>query len=408
MRASFALRAGAALGAAALVTFAALPREAESQSNFVQDGGAGFIVTQFGFVLARDSEEIGSCPDGRAQSYGAIAADMPEGARQDGEDDSAYAQRIRQMARTLMVTEDGQGACLNPQDAPAVPHHSVTGQNVVIDGGLDLDGQVSRSGGRPAAGTCAHDDFRGASGETGIDNQFYRVVGCINAYQPTGPIGEGGGGNNGAILISLSGIDDIRNDDEVEVGIYANADPIQLSPNREALPHATYAMTQNPQQRSTTTGRIVNGVLTTDLFDFRMPHEINAMLMERTFRDMRIRATIAADGAIEGYMGGYTMVEDIYNAHFSFSRAVDADGMPARRRAGSAAGAAGTLGYTCQGVYASLLENADGHRDPETGRCTSISTQYRFRAIPAFLVDVETRGANDDLVLSAPPSAATP
>ena len=44
-----------------------------------------------------------------------------------------------------------------------------------------------------------------------------------------------------------------------------------------------------------------------------------------------------------------------------------------------------------------MHELADGHPDPKTGKCTSISTQYRIKAIPAFVVDTKTQSANEDL-----------
>ena len=34
---------------------------------------------------------------------------------------------------------------------------------------------------------------------------------------------------------------------------------------------------------------------------------------------------------------------------------------------------------------------------PAPGKCTSISTQYRIKAIPAFVVDVKTESVNEDL-----------
>jgi hypothetical protein len=40
---------------------------------------------------------------------------------------------------------------------------------------------------------------------------------------------------------------------------------------------------------------------------------------------------------------------------------------------------------------------ADGHRDPSTGQCTSISMQYRLKAIPAFVVNTPTQSVNATL-----------
>lgn len=37
--------------------------------------------------------------------------------------------------------------------------------------------------------------------------------------------------------------------------------------------------------------------------------------------------------------------------------------------------------------------------DPPTGRCTSISTQYRIRVAPAFVVNPQAQDANKPLAL---------
>jgi hypothetical protein len=67
---------------------------------------------------------------------------------------------------------------------------------------------------------------------------------------------------------------------------------------------------------------------------------------------------------------------------------------------GTAMGRAGALGHSCHGAYFALREAADGHRDPATGRCTSISTQYRITVAPAFVVEAKTQSIN------TPPSAS--
>jgi hypothetical protein len=58
-------------------------------------------------------------------------------------------------------------------------------------------------------------------------------------------------------------------------------------------------------------------------------------------------------------------------------------------------GRAGALGHSCNGAYYALYQAADGHRDPATGRCTSISTQYRVRVAPAFVVDAPAHGSSN-------------
>jgi hypothetical protein len=110
------------------------------------------------------------------------------------------------------------------------------------------------------------------------------------------------------ILITLGGVDDIRNDESVEVGFFANADPIELSPTREPLANATYAIDQDPRFQARTRGRIVDGVLTTDPVDVRFHKITNGIYVERPLRDARVQMTLSEDGVLEGYLAGYTPV----------------------------------------------------------------------------------------------------
>jgi len=148
-------------------------------------------------------------------------------------------------------------------------------------------------------------------------------------------------------------------------------------------------------------GRIVNGVLTTDPVDVRFYSVFNNVRTECPLRDARVQMTFTADGGLEGYLAGYTPVGAMYDVQYGFRNGTAISGTPA-----SAAlintrsiGQAITIGHhTCQGAYYALLQNADGHRDPATGRCTSISTQYHIRAIPAFVVDVPKQGVGADAI----------
>jgi hypothetical protein len=37
-------------------------------------------------------------------------------------------------------------------------------------------------------------------------------------------------------------------------------------------------------------------------------------------------------------------------------------------------------------MWAALTQNADGYPDPQTGKCTAISTALNVEAVPAFIV----------------------
>jgi len=92
-------------------------------------------------------------------------------------------------------------------------------------------------------------------------------------------------------------------------------------------------------------------------------------------------------------------VEDLYSYKYGFRTGTDGTGKlaPLRLRAGSSIGQAFVLGHTCEGAYYALYDQADAYPDPETGRCTAISTQYVIEAIPAFVVEAATRSVNEDL-----------
>jgi len=277
----------------------------------------------------------------------------------------------------------------------------VSGQSLAADG-IDLDGRNSSTANDTFAEQCTHDDFVGAEGKSGVDNQFFRVVGCSESFQSTGL-------SNGyaiemltgawGILVTLNGVDDIENDEQVEVGIHANADPIRLSPSREAVEYATYAIDQDPRFRATTTGRIKDGVLTTEPVDVRFHKITNSVLLERPLKEARLHVSVSGEGVLDGFLAGYTPVEEMYDLQYGFRNGtVGADLAPLRLRAGSAIGQAHVLGHTCDGAYYALHAHADGGFDANTGKCTTISTQYKITAIPAFVVDVPTESANQDLV----------
>ncbi len=402
--------AALALGSVSVLALGNIVPEADGQTNVVQNGQAGFIVHGFGNALARPGQIEAMCPDGRSMGYRQIFAESEEGQRREGEEADAHEARVNAGAFAL-ATVDGQNLCSNPELGAEDPHYQTMDARDIVAFGIDLDGQSSTSNGRPAPGTCAHNDLVGADGRRNVDNQMARVVGCDGAgeqYAALDQDGELPRGENGVsetmlqggwgILISLRGVDNLQNDDSVEVGIYASADPIQLTPARDAaVPHSTYAIDQDPRFRAETTGRIRNGVLITEPVDVRFHWLPAGMRSERPLNHARLHVSFGADGGMEGYLAGYTRVEDMYDINYGFRNARnDAGELIGPRVGGLTVLGNSVMGRTCHGAYRAMYELADGDPDPETGRCTSISTQYWLRATPAFIVDTQTSSLNDD------------
>jgi len=395
------LRRTAVASSLALLAAGGSPIAAEAQL-VAQNGHAGFVVSHIEYALSHDADETGACPEGMTQgddNFGDVFVDRPDLRKAEDEKEDKYIRRVFSHAASSPETKN---LCLNPElGGPDPDFRTVTGPNVPVYG-IDLDGRDSQTSGPLQPGTCTHDDFVGMNEETGIDNQFFRVVGCSKSFQSTGQSNTyaiemltGAWG----ILITLDGVDDLLNDDSVRVGLYANADPIELSPTREPLRNATYAIDQDPRFRASARGRIVDGVLTTDPVAVRFHKITNNIRLERPLLEARLHMTFTDSGGLEGYLAGYTPVEDMYDLQYGFRNGKDGSGQPSplRLRTISSIGQGRVLGHTCNGAYYALHELADAHPNSETGKCTSISTQYRVEAIPAFVVDLPTESLNEGL-----------
>lgn len=392
-----------ALGALTLVVISA-KGEASGQSSNIQNGEAGFVLFGFGNAYAHGPTE---CPGGKSVTFRQMFLNSPDGHRRDGESEQDFARRVA-AGEQQMGHVNGENVCANPSRYPDPGNRIMTSTNVVSYG-IDLDGQNSRANGRPAPGTCAHNDFNGVNGAHGVDNQMLRVVGCDSGGQAyssedTGDLPRGDNGvsegmlqGGWGVLIRVKGIDNAQNDNDVQVGIYANADPIQLNAARGAIPNETYAADQDPRFRAETHGRIVNGVLTTDPVDVNFHWLVAGLHLERPLRHARLRVKFNGDGGFDGYLSGYTPVEAMYDINYGFRTAKTDTGQPANPGMLNVLTIGGNtvMGRTCNGAYAAMRAMADGDRDPRTGACSSISTQYWIRAAPAFVVDAVTHSVNE-------------
>jgi hypothetical protein len=321
-------------------------------------------------------EDPGECPDGLNVTEEAY---FPE-------------QWTLYMAERVRVREAGGGFLpwdheLLPPDACQDPLSQADPGFLTLDGparvrGLDLDGIDSHKAGT-TAGQCAHDDFTSPDGESGIDNQHWRLMGCIRGYRPNdlmdrlhqsnSMIKEGGY----AILLEVSGMEDTRNDDEVEVQILSAAAPVTMNAVGGIMQSVSFTAHSDPRYQSAKArGRIVDGVLTTEPFDLRVKVKQQTQDNAVWYRDARIRAQVHEDGRIEGILGAYWDLENFWsmlNDHTIGDRHQGRN-------------AAFNRGFMCAGIYHAMSRVADGHPDPETGQCTSISTSIVFEAVPAFVI----------------------
>ncbi len=334
-----------------------------------------------GYVMARWFDEI----------PGEEPGECPEGLNVTEVEYFSEQWQIYMAERTRVREEEGRflewdhellppDACQDPFAQPDPGYLTLDGPAKVS--GLDLDGRNSAlAEASPAA--CVHDDFESPSGSRGIDNQVWRLMGCVRGYRPNDlmdrlhkantMVKEGGY----AILMEISGMDDPQNDEEVEVQFLSSAEPVTLNALGEPMemvsftahPDGTY---HNPIAR----GRIVDGVLTTEPVDLRLKIKQQTQDNALFYRDARLRGTLLADGRIEGTLGAYWDNENFWS--------MMNDHMIGDRHQGR--NAAFNRGFMCAGLYHAIPRVADGHPDPETGECTSMSTALHFEAKPAFVI----------------------
>lgn len=256
---------------------------------------------------------------------------------------------------------------LNPFAAPDPGLQQVSGK---MAEGFDLDGNAATGG------------FTAPDGTRGIDNGFYRALGCLMAFR--GPVGQGALSARAnermrdglfTLLIRLSGKVSPQHDDAVTVEI--GASPDALVRNRDGVPLRDYSYRLNRSSQYTRlSGRIVGGVLTTlPVAKLRAPDfawsESNRG--EAVFGRGRLALTIAPDGSATGLIGGYRDWRELY-AHMAFNVAIEGPFLEIPFHQNSI------------GLYYALERNADADPDAR-GRNRRISTAYRLAALPAFAVD---------------------
>jgi len=113
--------------------------------------------------------------------------------------------------------------------------------------------------------------FKSINGDPGIDNTYYRAVGCLKAWR--GPTKEGhhakyvnDGMHNGrftvVMVVSGSG-NDWRNDNNVKVGFYLSKDKIVMDATAKVAHDYTFRINPNPEYESVVAARTRNGVVET-------------------------------------------------------------------------------------------------------------------------------------------------
>lgn len=249
-------------------------------------------------------------------------------------------------------------SCTNPEDFPMLDSGNETYRGKVSEG-LNLDGRVKSS------------DFVSPDGKEGVDNQLLRATGCNFSSRDFGDPKVATTVINAEAaptLVVLRKVDDLTHDDDVEVEIYASADPLKINARGGALTWATLTPDSNPRWHVTVKGRIEGGVLTTDVTDIRLRAKEQIIDSTRVIRGARLQMRFKPDGGVEGGVYGYHTIDSLADIYVQ-STQVGAD----------------LSKFSCPALMTAIRRAADGYPDPRTGRKTAISSALHFVGVPVFV-----------------------
>jgi hypothetical protein len=278
---------------------------------------------------------------------------------------------------------NGENVCEAPTSVPDPGFR-------VAQGGLQEGMNLKGPGGPPSNQICKHVELRNPSGETSVDNQLSRVMACVqhrraDGFFPKYFVNQMRSGEF-AYLIEVIGLDDSHTEGDVQVGLYASADPIVLDSNGRPLSHASLQVTNDVHYQHLLKGHIKDGVVLTEAADILLP--LGSVFQKLELRNAKLRLTLHPDGSADGLLDGYQDWRTYYASNASAGGIAETSGGP----------------FQCPGLYNALKNSADAYPDPKTGECTAISAAYKIEAIHAFVIHPKGETARTAQVSAAAPT----
>jgi hypothetical protein len=257
--------------------------------------------------------------------------------------------------------KDRANVYVNPESTPEIGLTGVTG---TVAEGIDLDGNKKNG-------------FTSLSGEKGIDNMFYKTLGCWKTYRGPERLSSGAlqfndGMRNGgwtALLVVAGKGKDPLNDKDVTVGYYMSADKMVKDGNGNIARDYTFRIKPHAKYEAIFPAKTINGrIVSTKPVEsvmLRNPAYDNDLDLLRAQIDL----TMKEDGSLRGYIGGYRSWMPVYkgwvNARGPVIEALTWVRLP--------------------DVYYALKRNADYSPAGPKGERTHISYALRVDALPAYV-----------------------
>jgi len=170
-------------------------------------------------------------------------------------------------------------------------------------------------------------------------------------------------------LIEISGIADLRDDDDVVVKVYSSASPLERTGTGKPLAWSSLDISPEKAFTAEAKGKIHNGKLITEPFTVRVHFREQIVDTFREMRRARLTITFNPDGSITGGIAGYQSIDGVIDSYRQ-STQIGAD----------------LTHLSCPALIGAVRRAADADPDPKTGQNTAISSALRFRGIPAFAI----------------------
>ena len=364
-----ALRA-LAVGFAALGMSAASLADTEALAP--RNGTIGYVLTNLYWSMYQTPDAKQECPngfnDGPREQYDVL---FPN----NGKKRTLVDTQLKLEVETWLPTTEPD----------PFTFHEVRGP---LSYGLNLDGKVGP------------EDFKHPDGTPGIDNELYRALGCIIGFR--GPDGVEyifedkaiASDRYNRLMVELTGVDDLENDPDVTVTIYRGMDRLLTNASgNKIVPGGSQRIDTRwgrPLMRQTT-GRIENGVLTTEpLADLVIPWQNLSVPTTQIIRDMRLQLKVTPTGA-EGLIAGYADVDVWY-------KQLIRNDSTHHLSNGQISGIS---------LYKALRRLADAYPDPKSGANTAISASLDAKFTQVFIQHPQGETAKAQLLQSLKQSHGT-
>lgn len=341
-------------GVLATAVTVALLGAASANSAPLQEGGSPLRNGTIGYVMTHKSWSVYETPNKTECPQG-----MNEGPREqfktlfmDGKKRSVVEAQLKREGEQWHPTKD----------AEKFTYLEAKGN---VSYGLNLDGKVGPK------------DFTSPEGEKGIDNQLYRVIGCVAQYRTMGTFKHFEqefmrAYDDARIVIELTGVEDLINDDDVTVTTYRGSDGLLQDATGEGfIPGGTERvdMRWGKEYMTQLKGKIVNGVLLTKPVDrIMLPWGVTfGTSGYHVFRGFQLSLKLTPENA-EGLLAGYVDIE-AFNHHLNTSWSTHHHSY-------------GQLSSPSQ--YKDLYRLADGYPD-STGQNTAISSSVSVKLVQVYV-----------------------